>query len=469
MDSRGTENVPKTVAQTQVRLWTQAILTNNKFMSSSSTAHSTLSLRKRQPAKLANLPATSKLCPLMSSSTGRMTRSRCKRQQAFDSQPAVKPTYPLRPKAAPTGKTARYLSIISNEISNSSPLDQSLSSRIYDECETDWNSERQVITLPTNLTTTTSDEISVIMNEINSISSNDWDVLDDIVHESFGGMEAIDLSVEFTIGAHLECEDLNNCLRRARISTRTVTPHDKKTPLLHTPLEQQIDEELDDANIRLREACKLSEKESEHNREASSLKKHYELEAKLSLVFPEKQLDDVSEQLQQANKLLEEYHELRNQESEDNQSTSSLKRQCDELEAKLSSVTEQLQQAKKLVEEHEQKTYSLKKQCDEVKAKLSSVILDPKTCKRENKSSSNTAFAEDEISFLRAAQEKADGYNGYRHDMSNAKSYEFISTECDLAKVDKQVQDLRELVNEKKMKLKECRERCKNRHQPWPP
>lgn len=427
----------------------QAILANNKFMSSSSTAHSTLSLRKRQPAKLANLPATSKLRPLMSSSTGRLTRSRCKRQQAFDSQPAVKPTYPLRPKAATTGKTARY---------HSSPLYQSLSSRIYDECETDWNSERQVITLP-NLSTTTSDEISVIMNEINSISSNDWDVLDDIVHESFGGMEAVDLSLEFTIGAHLECEDLNNCLRRARISTRTVTPQEKKTPL------------LDDADIRLREACKLSEKESEHNREASSLKKHYELEAKLSLVSPEKQLDDVSEQLQQANKLLEEYHELRNQESEDNQSTSSLKRQCDELEAKLSSVTEQLQQAKKLVEEHEQKTYSLKKQCDEVKAKLSSVILDPKTCKRENKSSSNTAFAEDEISFLRAAQEKADGY---RHDMSNAKSYEFISTECDLtrntlSKVDKQVQDLRELVNEKKMKLKECRERCKNRHQPWPP
>ena len=138
-------------------------------------------------------------------------------------------------------------------------------------------------------------------------------------------------------------------------------------------------------------------------------------------------------------------------------------------EKQLDDVSEQLQQAKKLVEEHEQKTYSLKKQCDEVKAKLSSVILDPKTCKRENKSSSNTAFAEDEISFLRAAQEKADGYNGYRHDMSNAKSYEFISTECDLAKVDKQVQDLRELVNEKKMKLKECRERCKNRHQPWPP
>ena len=341
-----------------------------------------------------------------------------------------------------------------------------------------------MITLPTNLSTTTSDEISVIMNEINSISSNDWDVLDDIVHDSFGGMEAVDLSLEFTIGAHLECEDLNNCLRRARISTRTVTPHDKRTPnqsqeapLLHTPHEQQINEELDDANIRLREACNLSEKEIEHNREASSLKKHYELEAKLSLVSPDKHLDksntdmdldDVSEQLQQANKLLEEYHELLNQESEDKQSTSSLKRQCDELEAKLSSVTEQLQQAKKLVEEHEQETSSLKKQCDEIKAKLSSIILDPKTCKRGNKSLSKTA----EISFLRAAQVKADGY---RHDMSNAKSvYEFISTECDLtrntlSKVDKQVQDLRELVNEKTMKLKECRERCKNRHQPWPP
>jgi archaellum component FlaC len=266
-----------------------------------------------------------------------------------------------------------------------------------------------------------------------------------------------------------------------------VTPHDKRAPnqsqeapLLHTPHEQQLNEELDDANVRLREACKLSEKEREHNRESSSLKKHYELEAKLSLVSPDKhlhksktdmELDDVSEQLQQANMLLEEYHELRNQESEDKQSTSSIKRQCDELEAKLSSVTEQLQQAKKLVEEHEQKTSSLKKQCDELKAKLSSVILDPKICKRENKSLSKTAVAEVETSFLRAAQEKADGYNGVRHDMSNAKSYEFISTECDLtrntlSKVDKQVQDLRELVNEKKMKLKECQERCKNRHEP---
>ena len=344
-----------------------------------------------------------------------------------------------------------------------------------------------MITLTTNLSTTTSEEISAIMNEINSISSNDWDVLDDIVHDSFGGMEFVDLSLEFTIGAHLECEDLNNCLRRARISTRTVTPHDKRTPnqsqeapLLHTPHEQQINEELDDANVRLREACKLSEKEREHNRESSSLKKHYELEAKLSLVSPDKhlhksktdmELDDVSELLQQANMLLEEYHELRNQESEDKHSTSSIKRQCDELEAKLSSVTEQLQQANKLVEELEQKTSSLKKQCDELKAKLSSVILDPKTCKRENKSLSKTAVAEVETSFLRAAQEKADGYNGVRHDMSNAKSYEFISTECDLtrntlSKVDKQVQDLRELVNEKKMKLKECQERCKNRHEP---
>ncbi len=455
--------------------------TFTSIMSSSSTARSTLSLRKRQPAKLANLAAkcssakriakpSSKLRPLMSSSIGRLTRSR-KRQQAFDSLPAVKLAYPRRPKAAPTGKTARHLSIIANESSNSLPLDQRFPTTTG---------------IRHNLSTATSDETSVIMNEINSISSNDWDVLDDIVHDSFGGMEAVDLSLEFTIGAHLEYEDLSNCLRRARISTRTITPTAKpsqEAPLLHTPhYEQQINEELEDDNIQLREVCELSEKESEHNREASSLTKHDALEAKVSLVSPEKQrinmeqdksktdmeLDDVSKQLQQANKLLEEYHELRNQEREDKQETSSLKRQCDELEAQLSSVTEQLQQAKKLLEKHEQETSYLKKQCNELKAKISSVIMDPKTRKRENKSLSKTV-AEDEISCLRSAQEKA---GGYRQDMSNAKSaFEFISTECEHTRntlsVEKQVQDLRELVNEKNMKLMECRERCKNRHQPW--
>jgi len=174
--------------------------------------------------------------------------------------------------------------------------------------------------------------------------------------------------------------------------------------------EHQIKEELDDANVQLREARKLlreyreelSENESEHNRQTSSLKKQRdEFESKLSFVSLENQrinmeleesnqqlqntktlvqqyqdelsnqenrrvqeietkfnmeLDVINGQLQQANKLLDEYQdELRHKEIEHERETSSHRWQFDELDAKLSSVAEQLQQANKMLEEYRDK------------------------------------------------------------------------------------------------------------------
>ena len=349
------------------------------------------------------------------------------------------------------------------------------------------------------------------------------------------------------------------------MGSRSFSEPDFESPSMFSNVrrEHQIKEELDDANLQLREARKLlreyreelSENESEHNRETSSLKKQRdELESMLSLVSSDKQrinmeleesnqqlqntktllqqyqdelsnqnrrvqeietkfnmeLDVINGQLQQANKLLDEYQdELRHKESEHERESSSLKRQCDELDAKLSSVAEQLQQANKILEEyrdklrnqeseHEQEASSLQKTCDELKANLSSVTSELKTCKKENKFSLKTAAAaenavsqqlsvmlsnntelmkeneslriylqslelqlEDEKSLLRATQEAADGK---RQDVINAKAaFECMSTECDitkktLSKVEEQAHILRELVNEKEKELKECRE-----------
>jgi chromosome segregation ATPase len=174
--------------------------------------------------------------------------------------------------------------------------------------------------------------------------------------------------------------------------------------------EHQIKEDLDDANVQLREARKLlreyreelSENESEHNRQTSTLKKQRdEFESELSFVSSENQrinneleesnqqlqntktlvqqyqdelsnqenrrvqeietkfnmeLDVINGQLQQANKLLDEYQdELRHKEIEHERETSSLRWQFDELDVKLSSVAEQLQQANKILEEYRDK------------------------------------------------------------------------------------------------------------------
>jgi hypothetical protein len=237
--------------------------------SSSSTSRSSRSRPKRQPAKLANLLAkcsaternakpSSKLHTLMSSSKGRLARSLHKRQQVkreqsgsngdakkfkgyditLDSLPAVKLT-----ESPSKGKTTRHLSIITNKSNNSSP---SLS-RSYDKCGRDWNSLPTTTGIHQNPSTAITDETldtsTSIIDSINSITSHDWDILDDIVQDSFGGMDAIDLSLEITFGANLECQELNSSPERTWTSTRTVTPHNETTPkmrenapLLHTPL-----------------------------------------------------------------------------------------------------------------------------------------------------------------------------------------------------------------------------------------
>ncbi|KAL3806534.1 hypothetical protein ACHAXA_001753, partial [Cyclostephanos tholiformis] len=256
--------------------------------------------------------------------------------------------------------------------------------------------------------------------------------------------------------------------------------------------EQEIKKELDNANIQLKEAQKLlreyrvefSEKEIERNHEISSLKQQqHQIKTKLDIANEELQnthkllqqyqdesskheieLNDVNGHLQQANKLLEEYQdELRNQETEHKQETSSLKKQCDELETRLSSVTSDLENCKK---ENKFLSTTAATAANAVSQQLSVMTSNNTDLMKENESlrislQSFELQLENEKSLLRATREEADGY---RQDVSNAKAaFECMSTECDLtkntlSKVGKEAHVLRELVNERERELKECRD-----------
>jgi len=178
--------------------------------------------------------------------------------------------------------------------------------------------------------------------------------------------------------------------------------------------------------------------------------------------------DDANKQLQKAHGFLQEFRdELSKQESEHIQETTSLKKQCKELEAKLSAVTSDLQTCKKenqslskTVATAENESWNeVSHQLSVIRSNNGELILENEKLRVDLQSFE--LQLEDEKALLRATREEA---NGYRQDVSNAKAaFECLTTECDLtkaslSKLEEEAQGLRGEVTQKEKGIKDWQE-----------
>ena len=170
--------------------------------------------------------------------------------------------------------------------------------------------------------------------------------------------------------------------------------------------------------------------------------------------------DDANEQLQKAHQLLEDYkQELSEQESGHSKETSSLKKQCDDLEVKLLAATSDLQTC-------QVENKNLSQAASAAENEVSQMRSSNCDLRSENETLRVTVQSfelqlENERSLLRATREESDGY---KNNVASAKAaFECVSTESalvktSLANVEKEAQTLREAVNEKEKDLKSCKE-----------
>jgi chromosome segregation ATPase len=197
---------------------------------------------------------------------------------------------------------------------------------------------------------------------------------------------------------------------------------------------------LDESNKQIQNANKLLKRYQDNfiEQENGQIR---EIETRFNM-----ELNVANKQLQQANKLLEEYqNELCNQEDEHSEEIIFLKKQRDELEAKLLEIKTADNTLSQQLSVMRSNNTDLMKENESLRLTLQSFELQ----------------LEDEKSLLRATREAADGY---RLDVTNAKAaFEIITTEKDmikntLTKVEKQTQDLQLVINEKDKFLKDSRE-----------
>mmetsp|Transcript_35074 Transcript_35074/g.73994 ORF Transcript_35074/g.73994 Transcript_35074/m.73994 type:complete len:1706 (-) Transcript_35074:109-5226(-) len=168
----------------------------------------------------------------------------------------------------------------------------------------------------------------------------------------------------------------------------------------------------------------------------------------------EMERDDANKQLQKAHDFLQELRdELSKQEDEHLEETTSLKRQCEELEARLSAVALELPTG-----EMESQNLS-KTEENEVYQQLSVIRSNNAELIQENEKlrvdiQSFELQLENEKALLRATREEA---NGYRQDVSLGKAaFECLTTEASLTKIqlEKEGKGLREMVAQKEKELK---------------
>jgi len=174
--------------------------------------------------------------------------------------------------------------------------------------------------------------------------------------------------------------------------------------------------------------------------------------------------DDANDKLEKARSFIQEFRgELDKQESEHTQETTSLKKQCEELDAKLRAVISELKVC-------EQENQSLSKTASKVEHGVSqqlSVIRGNNAELIQENEKLRVDLQEWEYKFedsqalVRSAEETADGH---RNDARAAKAaFECLTTECDLskaslAKLEGEAQSLRELVSQKEREIKDCQE-----------
>jgi len=175
--------------------------------------------------------------------------------------------------------------------------------------------------------------------------------------------------------------------------------------------------------------------------------------------------DNAKKQLEQAHMMLREFQdELSKQDVRRNKEIESFKMQCEELEAKLMAVTSDLETCQ---EEKRALSEAASAAENEVSQQISTIRTNNADLMSENETlrvslQSFELQLENERSLLKATREEADGY---RRDISSAKAaFECLTTEsaiskASLANVEKETQDLREVVNEKEKQLKNCQEK----------
>jgi len=170
--------------------------------------------------------------------------------------------------------------------------------------------------------------------------------------------------------------------------------------------------------------------------------------------------DHAKKQLEQAHMMLKEFQdELSKQDVGRNEENESFKMQCEELEAKLTVITSDLETCQ---EENRALSDAASAAENEVSQQLSTIRTNNADLMSENETlrvslQSFELQLQNERSLLKATREEADGY---RRDISSAKAaFECLTTEsaiskASLANVEKETQDLREVVNEKEKQLK---------------
>jgi len=175
--------------------------------------------------------------------------------------------------------------------------------------------------------------------------------------------------------------------------------------------------------------------------------------------------DNAKKQLEQAHMMLKEFQdELSKQDVGRNEEIESFKMQCEELEDKLLAVTSDLETCQ---EENKVLSDAASAAENEVSQQLSIIRTNNADLMSENETlrvslQSFELQLENEKSLLKATREEADGY---RRDISSAKAaFECLTTEsaiskASLANVEKETQDLREVVTEKEKQLKICQEK----------